>query len=178
MNERQGIAAAGNWILDITKLIDVYPAQDTLSNISGQSSNNGGAPYNILKDLARLKAPFPLYGIGLVGEDDPGKHILEDCRNHGIDTSQIGFTSEAGTSYTDVMLVKDTGRRTFFHYRGANALFDLQHVDLNALPAKILHLGYLLLLDSLDDLKKDGRTNASVLLERPGPMDSLLPWIL
>ncbi len=166
MKERHGIASAGNWILDITKVIDVYPEQDTLSNISGQSSNNGGAPYNILKDLAKLKAPFPLYGIGLVGDDEPGRQILEDCKNHTIDTSQIGFTSEAGTSYTDVMLVRDTGRRTFFHYRGANALFDLQHIDLTTLQAKILHLGYLLLLDSLDDVKKDGRTNASVLLEQ------------
>ena len=166
MIERYGIASAGNWILDITKIIDVYPEQDTLANISGQSSNNGGAPYNILKDLAKLQAPFPLYGIGLVGDDETGRQIIEDCRSHSIDTSQIGLSSDAGTSYTDVMLVKDTGRRTFYHYRGANALFDLHHIDLSILKSKILHLGYLLLLDSLDDVKSDGRTNASVLLEK------------
>ncbi len=165
MKERNGIAAAGNWILDITKIIDVYPEQDTLANISAQSSNNGGAPYNVLKDLARLEAPFPLYGIGLVGNDETGKQIEKDCENHSIDTSQISYSSDAGTSYTDVMLVRDTGRRTFYHYRGANALFDLQHIDLSDLPARILHLGYLLLLDSLDEVKANGRTHASVLLE-------------
>jgi len=165
MNERYGIASAGNWILDITKIIDVYPLQDTLANISEQSANNGGAPYNVLKDLSKLQASFPLYGIGLVGDDETGKQIIEDCRNHSINTSQIRFTSEAGTSYTDVMLVKGSGRRTFFHYRGANALFDLQHIVFKSVKAKILHLGYLLLLDSLDEIKNNGRTNASFLLE-------------
>ena len=82
MEKRHGIASAGNWILDITKLIDVFPEQDTLANISDQSSNNGGAPYNILKDLSKLKAPFPLFAIGLVGEDEPGQHMLNDCHNH------------------------------------------------------------------------------------------------
>jgi sugar/nucleoside kinase (ribokinase family) len=165
MKERNGIASAGNWILDITKIIDVYPEQDTLANISEQSSNNGGAPYNVLKDLAKLEAPFPLYGIGLVGNDQTGKQIKKDCDDHSIDASQISYSSRAGTSYTDVMLVRDTGRRTFYHYRGANALFDLQHIDLQNLRARILHLGYLLLLDSLDEVKNTGRTNASVLLE-------------
>ena len=162
---RHGIAAAGNWILDITKMIDVYPDQDTLANISDQSSNNGGAPYNVLKDLSRLKAPFPLYGLGLVGQDEPGEHILSDCRSHGIDTSQLHMTAKAGTSYTDVMLVRKTGRRTFFHYRGANALLDLHHVDLKALNSRIFHLGYLLLLDKLDGIEENDRTPASLLLQ-------------
>jgi sugar/nucleoside kinase (ribokinase family) len=43
-----------------------------------------------------------------------------------------------------------TGARTFFHYRGANALLDYpDFVNMDA-PAKIFHLGYLLLLDTLD----------------------------
>jgi sugar/nucleoside kinase (ribokinase family) len=165
MKKRHGIASAGNWILDITKIIDVFPEQDTLANISGQSSNNGGAPYNVLKDLARLKAPFPIYALGLIGQDEPGQYILEDCRNHSINTSQLLSTDEIGTSYTDVMLVKDTGRRTFFHYRGANALFDLEHIDLKKVNAKILHLGYLLLLDKMDEIQDNNRTKASILLE-------------
>jgi sugar/nucleoside kinase (ribokinase family) len=166
MKKRHGIASAGNWILDITKIIDVFPEQDTLANISGQSSNNGGAPYNILKDLARLQAPFPLYGLGLVGQDETGQYIFNDCKNHSIDTSQLLSTSEVGTSYTDVMLVKNTGRRTFFHYRGANAYYDLHHINLKKIEAKIFHLGYLLLLDKLDEIQENNKTNASLLLEK------------
>ena len=69
MNQRKGITGAGNWILDWTKTIDVYPQQDTLANILSQESNNGGAAYNVLKDLSRLGAPFPLRAIGLIGND-------------------------------------------------------------------------------------------------------------
>jgi len=57
---RSGILAGGNWIVDHTKIIDVYPAQHALANILAEISSNGGGPYNVLKDLVRLQAPFPL----------------------------------------------------------------------------------------------------------------------
>ncbi|MDX2227825.1 MAG: carbohydrate kinase family protein [Verrucomicrobiae bacterium] len=148
--KRKGIAIGGNWIIDYVKLIDVYPGQDTLANIQGQSQGNGGCAYTTLKDLARLRAPFPLQGVGLVGQDAAGKHILADCKRLKINTSQLKPTPAAPTSYTDVMTVVSSGRRTFFHNRGANALFSPRHVDLKKIPARIFHLGYLLLLDEFD----------------------------
>jgi sugar/nucleoside kinase (ribokinase family) len=42
------------------------------------------------------------------------------------------------------------GTRTFFHHRGANALLGEEHIDAIEAPAKIFHLGYLLLLDRMD----------------------------
>ncbi len=165
MKDNKGIIGAGNWILDTTKTIDVYPEQDTLANILDQESNNGGAAYNVLKDLAKLGVPFPLYGIGLIGNDGAGQYILEDCRMHGIDTTSLKSLDGVSTSYTDVMLVKSTGRRTFFHHRGANALLDREYFNFDKVDARILHLGYLLLLDRLDEFAHDKRTRASLLLE-------------
>ncbi|MGC2578239.1 MAG: PfkB family carbohydrate kinase, partial [Terrimicrobiaceae bacterium] len=100
---RNGILAGGNWILDRTKIIDVYPAQDALANILSETSCNGGGPYNVLIDLARLQAPFPLAAVGLVGDDAAGEYIRRDCQAHRIDTRQLHATQEAPTSYTDVM---------------------------------------------------------------------------
>ncbi len=145
-----GLIAAGNWIVDHVKLIDAWPAQDTLANISSQSWGNGGSPYNILKDLARLGAPFPLAALGLVGDDADGRRILDDCRATGIDTAQLRLTRDAPTSYTDVMSVQGTTHRTYFHQRGANARLGPEHFDFAATNARIFHLGYLLLLDRLD----------------------------
>lgn len=162
----KGITGAGNWILDLTKTIDIYPQQDTLANILSQESNNGGAAYNVLKDLARLGAPFPLRGIGLIGNDEAGAYILEDCRKLGINTDGLIIHESASTSYTDVMLVKSTGRRTFFHHRGANAFLDIPHFNFDRIQSRILHLGYLLLLDRLDGFLEDKRTRASFLLKR------------
>lgn len=151
MTERSGILCGGNWIVDKLKFIDTYPRQDALSNILGQSVGNGGSPFNILIDLARLGATFPLAGIGLVGEDADGQWIREQCAEHGIDAAQLGVHARAATSYTDVMTVQSSGRRTFFHQRGANAFLGPEHFDFSASHGKIFHLGYLLLLDRLDE---------------------------
>ncbi|MES2693125.1 MAG: PfkB family carbohydrate kinase [Verrucomicrobiota bacterium] len=162
---RNGILAGGNWIIDHVKRLDAWPAQDTLVSILDQMSSNGGSPYNILKDLARLGATFPLEGVGLVGDDANGRAILDDCRAHGIATGQMAVTSAAATSYTDVMTVQATGRRTFFHQRGANAHLDVEHFDFTRTQAKHFHLGYLLLLDRLDTIV-DGQPRAVEVLKR------------
>jgi len=163
---RSGLLAGGNWIVDHLKLVTEWPAQDSLATIVGESSGNGGSPYNILKDLALLGAPFPLAGIGLIGDDETGRSILADCRKHGIDTSQVRTSATAATSYTDVITVQSTGRRTFFHQRGTNALLAPAHFFFEETRAKIFHLGYLLLLDRLDTISANGRTGASEILER------------
>src|SRR5579871_1532861 len=102
-NARAGLLAGGNWIIDQVKLVDVYPQREQLANIRSQYQGTGGAPYNVLLDLAKLGAPFPLFGAGFVGDDALGREILADCRKHKIDARQIHVTPKAPTSYTDVM---------------------------------------------------------------------------
>lgn len=163
---RSGILAAGNFIIDYVKIIDAYPQQDMLASIRSETSSNGGGPYNVLKDLAAMGAAFPLEAAGLVGDDSNGEWIMRDCRSAGINTTQIQHTSDAPTSYTDAMTVASTGRRTFFHQRGANALFNESHLDFSSTRAKIFHLGYLMLLDAMDSFASNGRTRASLALEK------------
>lgn len=148
---RRGLLAGGNWIIDQVKLIDVYPQREQLGNIRSQHQGTGGAPYNVLVDLAILGADFPLFAAGLVGKDPLGDAILQDCRQHKIDPRCLRSTPKANTSYTDVMTEEGNGRRTFFHYRGANALWKGEDVDFTKIKARIFHLGYLLLLDALDE---------------------------
>jgi sugar/nucleoside kinase (ribokinase family) len=147
---RSGVIAGGNWIIDHVKLIDGWPPQDALANIISESWGNGGAPYNVLKNLAKLQAPFPLSGVGLLGQDNNGARILQDCHAHRIETAHLFQTPAAATSYSDVMTDAATGRRTFFHQRGANAHLGPRHFDFTATSAKLFHLGYILLLDQLD----------------------------
>src|SRR5438552_18916051 len=95
---RRGLLAGGNWIIDQVKLIDVYPQREQLANIRSQTrQGTGGAPYNVLIDLARLGADFPLSGAGLVGKDALGETILKDCREYKIDTHCLRATVEADT---------------------------------------------------------------------------------
>ncbi len=62
------------------------------------------------------------------------------------------------------MTARDTGRRTFFHRRGANALLGPEHFDFSRSTARHFHLGYLLLLDRLDAFQPDGLTGAAHVL--------------
>jgi sugar/nucleoside kinase (ribokinase family) len=164
-NGRRGLLGGGNWIIDQVKLIDVYPQREQLGNIRSQTrQGTGGAPYNVLIDLARLGASFPLFGAGLVGKDALGQAILKDCQQRKIDLRYLRATAEADTSYTDVMTEEANGRRTFFHYRGANALWCGDDLDFNKIKAAIFHLGYLLLMDALDEPDPKFGTKAARLL--------------
>jgi sugar/nucleoside kinase (ribokinase family) len=164
--ERSGILAAGNWIVDHVKVIDLWPSQDALAIIQSETDGNGGSPFNVLIDLARLGAEFPLQGAGMLGTDAAGDWILDVCRQHGIDISSMHRTDAAPTSYTDVMTVASTGRRTFFHQRGANALLESSQIQLESSSAKLFHLGYLLLLDRLDEACPTFGTKSAELLHR------------
>jgi len=161
---RRGLLAGGNWIIDQVKIIDVYPQPEQLGNIRSQSQGTGGAPYNVVIDLARSGAPFPLFAAGLVGQDELGQRILTDCRQHKIDVRQLEMTAKAPTSYTDVMTEEKGGRRTFFHARGANALWTGADLDFQKIRARVFHLGYLLLLDALDTPDSKFGTKATRLL--------------
>ena len=163
---RRGIIAGGNWLIDHVKVIDAWPEQDSLATILEQSWGNGGGPYNVLKNLAKLGAAFPLEGVGLVGDDASGRRIREDCALHGIETRQLRVTADAPTSFTDVMTVVQSRRRTFFHQRGANARLGPEHFDFSTTNAKWFHLGYLLLLDRLDELDGAGMPKARDVFRR------------
>jgi len=164
LRNRRGILSGGNWIIDQVRIIDIYPKPEQLGSILGQFEGTGGAPYNVLINLARCGAAFPLYGAGLVGRDELGRKIFEDCRRHGIDTRHLRATDKAPTSFTDVMSEKGTGRRTFFHARGANALWRGEDLDFERINARIFHYGYLLLLDALDRPDSRYGTKAARLL--------------
>jgi sugar/nucleoside kinase (ribokinase family) len=166
MSDRRGILGAGNWIVDHIKVIDAWPSQDKLANIRTEFRGTGGAPCNVLIDLAKLGANFPLTGAGIVGQDEPGDWILKMCQKFGVNTGLIRRTDQQPTSYTDVMSVERTGRRTFFHRRGANTLLDADSICVDASDAKIFHLGYLLLLDRLDQPCAGFGTRAAELLAR------------
>ena len=163
---KNGILVGGNWVIDRVKIIDKYPEEESLANILTEYSSNGGSAYNILKNLSKMGASFPLEAIGLVGDDPLGEEVIKDCREYGIDTLHLSKSTGSSTSYTDVMSVRASGRRTFFHHRGANALLNEEHFDFKNSGCKIFHLGYLLLLDKLDTIKENGRTGASEVLEQ------------
>lgn len=147
--QRQGITLVGTILADIVKSIDAYPPIGMLANIASVSKAVGGCVPNTAIDLAKIDRELPLSAAGCVGNDEYGRFVISQMQDYGIDTGRIAVTSEAPTSFSDVMSLPN-GERTFFHARGANALFAPEQIDIRALDCKLLHAGYLLLLDQFD----------------------------
>ncbi len=149
---RHGIAVAGSVLLDKIYNISAYPSVGELTQIRSVEFSVGGCVPNVSIDLKKIAPTLPIYAIGKIGNDGDGKFVLNDLKKNSVDVSGI-TVCDTKTSFTDVMSITG-GQRTFFTYAGASAEFGEDDVDLATMSAKMLHLGYFLLLDRID--KGDG----------------------
>jgi len=162
--KRRGLLGGGNWLIDHVKLIDALPQPECLVNIRSHGQSGGGSPCNVLFSLAGCGVEFPLVAAGLLGKDTAGAWLLAECKRRKIDTRHLGTNGTATTGFTDVMTEQTCGRRTFFHYRGASALWTGDDLDFTKLKVKHFHLGHLMVLDALDATDKTYGTKAAKLL--------------
>jgi sugar/nucleoside kinase (ribokinase family) len=161
---RHGITAGGTWIVDYTKTVPRYAGEGACTKVLNEKVSNGGAPYNLLVDLRRLEAPFPLRAVGRIGKDLDGASIVKDCRSHDIDTSRLHVTPEASTSFSDIMASIETGMRTSFNHAGANAVLTTEDFDLRNDSSRILYFGSLFFLEALDAVHERHGSQGAALL--------------
>ncbi len=160
-----GITIAGNIIVDVVNIIDVYPRKNMLVDIYSSKKAVGGCVCNTIIDIAKIDPSMKLTALGKVGNDGYGDYALDVMKSNGINIDKI-TRSTTGTSYTQVMTEKDSGDRTFFTYKGANSDFDIDDVDVEALDCRMFHAGYILLLDKFDEADEEYGTRMARLLDR------------
>ncbi len=148
--ERNGIAVAGNILTDEVKIIEAFPERGMLVNITSMSRAVGGSVPNTLISLAKIDPTLSLSALGKRGDDEGGRYAQSELQRVGIDTVGVQVTAEHPTGFSDVMTLRGTGERTFFHHRGANAHFAPADIDLSTLYCRMLHVAYIHLLDSFD----------------------------
>ncbi len=85
-----------------------------------------------------------------MGDDEPGRYVLDALRQYHINTDNVRLSAASATSFSDAVSARDSGERTFFHYRGANAEFGPADLPPDTLPCRLLHVGYALLPDRFD----------------------------
>ena len=148
---RKGICVAGNMIVDIHYPIEGWPNQGELVHIyDGISRSTGGAVCNVVVDLAKLDKDLPLFAMGKIGMDAEGDLIMETLGQYAnIDTSNV--LREGISAFTHVMADVRSKQRTFFTYLGANGRFCEDDIDWDKVTADIFHIGYILLLNALDE---------------------------
>ena len=162
---KKGIAIAGNMIVDMLYPVAGFPNPGELVTITGDlSRSTGGCLCNDAIDLAKLDPELPLVAIGRVGNDAEGAYILQQLRQ--FDNIDLRYVKQEGTtSYTLVIADQITTQRTFYQCRGANAGLCQEDFPWDELNADILHIGYILLLDRLDEEDPEYGTKMARLLK-------------
>ena len=146
---KKGIAIAGSILVDSINEISAYPQAGELTKIKSVQKSVGGCVPNVAIDLKRICPELTVKAVGKIGMDANGEYVKNILSDNGIDIENVAVAADK-TSFTEVMSVTG-GQRTFFTYAGANADFGLNDVPRSALNVKMLHLGYFLLLDKIDN---------------------------
>ncbi len=150
MAQKNGIAVAGTVIVDRINEILAYPKSGELTQIQHIQKAIGGCVPNVALDLKKICPALPVRVFGRVGKDEDGAYVRQTLEQAGLDTTGLITDENAPTSFTEVMSVAG-GQRTFFTYSGASAAFGTEDVDFRSVLPEILHLGYFLLLQKVDD---------------------------
>ncbi len=148
-NMKSGIAVAGSILVDKINEISAYPCSGELTQIKSVQKSVGGCVPNVAIDLKRICPDLTVKAVGKVGDDENGEYVKGVFVENGVEIADIKLGNDK-TSFTEVMSITG-GQRTFFTYAGASADFGAEDVDLDSLNVKMLHLGYFLLLDKIDN---------------------------
>ncbi len=146
---KSGIAVAGSILVDKINEISAYPQAGELTQIKSVQKAVGGCVPNVAIDLKRICPELTVKAVGKIGKDENGEYVKEVFRVNGVDSENVTYGEDA-TSFTEVMSITG-GQRTFFTYAGASADFGADDVPVSSLNVKMLHLGYFLLLDKIDN---------------------------
>ena len=151
-------------IVDLLYPINGIPKPGELTTITGDAArSSGGCLCNDIIDLAALDPDVPLVALGRAGRDAEGDYIMDKLQAYpNIDLSYI--KREGTTSFTLVMADNVTKQRTFYHNRGGNALLCEDDIPWDSLDVDMLHIGYILLLDALDEEDSQYGTKMAKLL--------------
>ncbi|MBQ3080037.1 MAG: carbohydrate kinase family protein [Clostridia bacterium] len=160
-----GIAVAGNMIVDKIKIVRAFPGRHELTHILSTSDSFGGAACNTGMDLARLDETLDVKIVGVIGDDADGDSVLNFFRQQpNIDISRIRRRGK--NAFTDVITEAESRARTFLTFPGSGDEFDLDDVDADHLNCEIFHIGYILLMRTLDSPDPVYGTKMAHLLKR------------
>ncbi len=146
---RKGIAVLGHAVLDTVYMIDEYPEIGHLANITHVKKSVGGCVPNTIIDLAKIDRTLPLTAITRIGDDENGRFLVGELTRYGIDVERISVSEKVPTGFSNVMSLAN-GERTFFFAEGSNAELSASNANIQDLDCKIMHVGYINLLNTLD----------------------------
>jgi ribokinase len=114
----KGILVSGAVVHDTLVVPAVDSPWGTTTFVDTIEAHPGGNGANTSLALAKIGAPVRL--IATIGDDEPGRFVLDALRRASVDTTCVTIAPDVPTACT-VVLVNQAGDRKFFHRMGASA---------------------------------------------------------
>ncbi|MDZ4165173.1 MAG: PfkB family carbohydrate kinase [Smithellaceae bacterium] len=158
------IFGLGQCSLDYIGQIDAYPAPDVKCEMSGLVVGGGGPVATALVALSRWGKGC--YFAGEIGDDQPGRLILQSLREEGIDTGGVVLREGYSSQQAFILAEPKTARRTIFWQRPTGPPLRPEEVDLAALArAKVIHTDGLLIEAALFACRKAREKGLAVVVD-------------
>jgi sugar/nucleoside kinase (ribokinase family) len=91
--------------------------------------------------MKRLDPAFPVEAMGVIGDDDLGRFLIDACDARGVDRRELHALPGGATMSVDAFTVRETGRRTHFYHQGVAAEMTPDAFDFSSTGVRLLHLG-------------------------------------
>jgi sugar/nucleoside kinase (ribokinase family) len=146
---RFDVVCLGNLVADlIVRSLSALPPRSTLQMVDSIELKAGGTAYITAYVLARLGARTAM--VGVIGEDMFGRFLEDELRAAGADCDGLVHDAQRATT-TTVVVVDETGDRTYIHAPGAAAALTAQELPEETLfSGRALHVGGALINHLLD----------------------------
>lgn len=138
------IATIGDVNVDLIARIDRMPELGKQVVTKDFQVHGGGCSANFSLSCARLGMDIQLFG--KVGDDVFGTYVLVELEDNNVDTSNVLLTeNKTGVTVAIVQGIE----RSFITFRGENATYNINDIDLTKINADIVHLPSYFLLDGM-----------------------------
>ncbi len=143
------VFCVGNAVADVlARPVEGLPAAGTSQPLEGVTLGPGGNAINTAIALARLGIAVRI--AAAVDDDHLGAMLRESLRKEGVEDSNLVSLPRTQTSVS-IVLVQRGGERRFLHFRGANSLFSIQHLNWElAQGARVFHYASAFSLPAFD----------------------------
>ena len=131
----------GDINVDVLMPVACYPESGEDAMASSLTIRQGGSGANTAIVLSKLGLPVQM--VGRTGDDHWGEIARQSLQKFGVDTRAVSRDPELSTGLIFIP-VAESGERTLFSYRGANASIAVDHIQSALIePGHFLHLsGY------------------------------------
>ena len=139
------VAVLGAAAVDIIVQVKEFPSPDSIVMADSRQSVPGGTGGNVAEGIARLG--YPVRFLGVVGNDDNGKLLLQSFKNAGVQTDFI-MVDQKGLTASCFIAVNSHGERMIFSL-GGSAIY-VNPDDLH--PSALENVDVLYIADALPDV--------------------------